>query len=447
MTQSRPLQVELTPSRADIIALEQRTQSTTSATSSADERRRARLTRSDAIDTLVVATKAHQTLEGLARLRHRLSGASTVVLCQNGMGALEHIIDRFWPDDRGIRGDERHGRPNFIAASTTHGAWRKGPAHFVHAGRGAIQFAVLPNAATAHALERETDSDSPLVDLRSMTEPSSEHLPPVTRGAETLHTTVRALLDSNELNARWLPAPQLECVQLQKLAANCAINCLTAIMGVHNGAIVGSQNAARIIDAVASECAAVFAAHVARRHGLETVALPSSHMLSAPSLATYINQVALRTGPNLSSTLQDVLATPSPPFAPSPHAPTRTELDYINGYVEALGERHGVRTPVTSAIGSLAKMREEMTRSGAIDRVAQVAGERVTARKRPTRRMTGTSPPDPNASAAKARSGTRQLTPGHERAKAQEQQRLERELDRAEARAERHEHTLDRRRS
>lgn len=122
--------------------------------------------RNDPIETLIVTTKAPQTLPALRHILPRLSSRSTIVLCQNGMGTLEGLLEKYWPEDRsdeiereretnggGLGSEDRWrvgtggGRPSFICATTTHGAWRKGGGHFVHAGMGDIKFGVLPNRA------------------------------------------------------------------------------------------------------------------------------------------------------------------------------------------------------------------------------------------------------------------------------------------------------------
>ena len=371
------------------------------------------LVRNDPIDILIITTKAPSTLPAIRSLLPRLSASSTIVICQNGMGVLEGLLDRYWPDDDshqpGLGGSSGTygsggGRPSFVCATTTHGVYKKGTNHFVHAGMGNIKFGVVPNRAVIASLVATTNPswgnayNNPLLNPRSLIEPTLAHIP-LNSTTNSLHSTLSSLLQL-ELNTTWLPLPTLQITQLQKLALNASVNSLTAVMGVHNGALVGSKGAQAIINSISKECSQVFAAHLAREAGIweppplpitttsafdseEPISrtpppphplpppLPISHPLSAASLTDNTLRVIFRTSQNLSSTLQDILVTPGPPTAPSPTQVTRTEVDFINGYVIALGRRYGIETPVTESMGMLVKLKEEMLRSGAVDRVVE----------------------------------------------------------------------------
>ncbi|GJN89569.1 hypothetical protein Rhopal_002556-T1 [Rhodotorula paludigena] len=371
--------------------------------------------RVDPIDALVITTKAPQTLPAVKHLLGRLSSRSVVVLCQNGMGVLESLLEEYWPQDRSdeleqdgeagrARRDGFGARPSFVCATTSHGAWRKGGGHFVHAGMGDIKFGVLPNRAVLSAIANYPNppwlspADNPLLNPRSLVQPSLTHLPetPVTAN---LYSTLSALTSLNELDPSWLPLPAFQIAQLQKLAVNASVNSLTALAGVNNGALVGSQKAKRLIEAVSRECSDVFAAHLAREEGSWTPPprdlyddfsdsspdpaahpppppLPPAHPLAPRSLLDYTERVLFKTAPNVSSTLSDLLSLQSnsprgrfsfPDHAPS--LPTRTEIDFINGYVVALGRKYGIRTETVKALGDLVLLKEEMGRVGAIDRV------------------------------------------------------------------------------
>ena len=405
-------QLELTPTLDDQ-DLAIRSKAFTTAGGGSQSESHGNLVRNDPIDTLIITTKAPATLPAIKSLLPRLSASSTIVICQNGMGVLEGLLDRYWPDDDslqpGLGGSSGAygaggGRPSFVCATTTHGVYKKGRNHFVHAGMGDIKFGVVPNRAVIASLAATPNPswgnayNNPLLNPRSLIEPTLSHIP-LNSATNSLHSTLAALLQL-ELNTKWLPLPTLQITQLQKLALNASVNSLTAVMGVHNGALVGSKGAQAIISSIAKECSDVFGAHLAREAGVwEPPPLPSfttsaddadaayprspspphpsppplpvSHPLSAASLTDNTLRVIFRTSLNLSSTLQDILATPSPPIAPSPMEATRTEVDFINGYVIALGRRYGIETPVTESMGLLVKLKEEMLRSGAVDRVVE----------------------------------------------------------------------------
>ena len=118
-----------------------------------------------------------------------------------------------------------------------------------------------------------------------------------------------------------------------KLLINAAINPLTALLGVPNGALLQRQSARRLMSAAACEAAAVAAAL--------GVALPY------PDPVETSRSVALRTAENRSSMLQDVQR----------HA--LTEIDAINGAIVRLGEQTGTPTPVNQALWLLVRALRE----------------------------------------------------------------------------------------
>ncbi len=109
----------------------------------------------------------------------------------------------------------------------------------------------------------------------------------------------------------------------RKLAVNCAINPLTAYLGVPNGRLLDDPQTIALLHAAAAEVAAVAAA----------LGIP----LDA-DVAALAEAVAARTAANRSSMLQDT----------DRGAPT--EIDAINGAVVRAGEAVGVETPVNTAL-------------------------------------------------------------------------------------------------
>lgn len=127
-----------------------------------------------------------------------------------------------------------------------------------------------------------------------------------------------------------------------KLAINAAINPLTALLEVPNGAILGSSAAWSLAAELAQEAAAV-----ARSQG---VRLPYPDPVKAAA------EVAAHTAANRSSMLQDVQRG----------APT--EIDAICGAIVRLGRAAGVPTPANQALWQLIKARVETrgNRSGGL---------------------------------------------------------------------------------
>jgi 2-dehydropantoate 2-reductase len=120
------------------------------------------------------------------------------------------------------------------------------------------------------------------------------------------------------------PAGQVDSMLWGKLATNCGINALTALLRLRNGELLERPAATDLLRRAASECAAV-----AQAAG---VSLPF------PDAAERACEVARLTAGNLSSMLQDVLRG------------ARTECEAINGALVRQGERLGVPTPVNEVL-------------------------------------------------------------------------------------------------
>jgi 2-dehydropantoate 2-reductase len=113
--------------------------------------------------------------------------------------------------------------------------------------------------------------------------------------------------------------PDFPRILWRKLAANCAINALTALHGVTNGALLESAEWRDALARAAREVGALAAAR-----GIAIGADPAELTLA----------LARATAANRSSMLQDLARG------------ARTEVDALNGAVVREGERLGVPTPV-----------------------------------------------------------------------------------------------------
>jgi 2-dehydropantoate 2-reductase len=152
-------------------------------------------------------------------------------------------------------------------------------------------------------------------------------------GAGLTHVAAPAwvadLLNAAGFESQAVPAGEVDRLAWGKLAVNCAINPLTALLRVPNGELLGRPDAVTLLNAAAEECAAVAAA--------QGIALPWADAGAAA------RAVAERTATNRSSMFQDILRG----------APT--EIEAINGAVVRAGERHGVPTPVNAVLWRLVR--------------------------------------------------------------------------------------------
>jgi 2-dehydropantoate 2-reductase len=125
--------------------------------------------------------------------------------------------------------------------------------------------------------------------------------------------------------------PDVDRVVWAKLAANCAINPLTALHGVPNGALLVDPGLRRVMREAAREVGAVAAAR-----GLDL----------GRDAADLAEEVAAATADNRSSMLQDLERGAS------------TEVDALSGAVAAEGRRLGVPTPVNDRLWRRLRARE-----------------------------------------------------------------------------------------
>ncbi len=223
-------------------------------------------------DVVLVLVKGYQT-ERAAQWAAQILGAEGIALTlQNGLGNLDKLIEAVGPERAAM-------------GVSMQGATLLGPGRVRHGGNGPTTLASTP--ATEARLRRVAEL------FRQA-------------GFET-HLTgdVRALV--------W-----------GKLVVNTAINALTAILRVPNGALAEHPDARAVMAAAARETA-----EVAEALGIA---------LSYPDPAERAVQVAQMTAANHSSTLQDVLRG------------TPTEIEAINGAVVKIARELGVSTPVNETL-------------------------------------------------------------------------------------------------
>lgn len=232
------------------------------------------------IDLALIAVKSHDTARAARKARVALKTNGLALTLQNGLGNLAVIA--------GIVGPERA-----VQGVTSEGATLLEPGRVRHAGRGLTHLAEQPGLAR---------SVGPIAGLFNAA------------GFET-HLT------HNPASLIW-----------GKLVVNCAINPLTALLRVPNGALLESPDARAIMAAAACEAAAVAAAL--------GIALPYDDP------AARAEWVAQTTARNRSSMLQDVLRG----------APT--EIDVITGAVVAEGRRLDVPAPVNALLLQLVRALE-----------------------------------------------------------------------------------------
>ena len=269
------------------------------------------------IVNLIVATKAPKTVAALMSIKHRLLPDSTIVLLQNGMGLIEELNEKVFPDIE--------LRPNYIHGIVSHAVYNKSLHAVEHRAIGNIALTALPKTPF--------EGVSSLVSPVSLLAPSTRYM---------LRTLTRTPL----LGALAMSPTDHILVQLEKLASNCVINPLTAIFGCTNGELIQPGNL-RLIRLLLAEISLVI------RSLPEIADIPGIEYRFGPaSLEHRFMILATQTAKNRSSMLYDI------------DRGRQTEIEYLNGYVFRRGELLGIRTMVNFTIKHLVGTKSYMSRQG-----------------------------------------------------------------------------------
>ncbi len=191
------------------------------------------------ISHLLVTTKAPDVHQAVLSVAHRLDASSQVLLLVNGLGFDENLRREV-------------SAPEYFYGTTTEGAYRLGPRHICHAGRGLTRIGKAGVARPPAWFSQWSRAVDPSV---------------------------------------W--DPQIDKSLWLKLAINCAINPLSALQRCQNGELASPQLAPR----VTALCEEIMRVSAAAGFAGVTAELPGQ-----------VTAVIRATASNRSSMLQDVLA-------------------------------------------------------------------------------------------------------------------------------------------
>ncbi|ORY01210.1 2-dehydropantoate 2-reductase [Basidiobolus meristosporus CBS 931.73] len=254
---------------------------------------------SEDIKHLIVTTKTYDTTVAFKSIKDRLNPDSTVTLVQNGMGVYEETIKEFYPEARGVE------IPSFILGTTTHGCFRTEPFRVIHAGFGKMLFGAV-------------DTEK--------------------RSTPQVNQAMGAFAKL-ELNVQVdQPYDVLRIKLFEKLVVNACINPLTATLGCKNGALLDDVHTIQLLKDTCHEAFQIIQAEFGN----------TADSISYRTLEKAVFDVCNATLDNRSSMLQDVSAN------------RRSEIDYINGYLVHLAEKHNLPSPINRMWQQLIKARSRI---------------------------------------------------------------------------------------
>ena len=148
------------------------------------------------------------------------------------------------------------------------------------------------------------------------------------------HVSLSQMLDQSGLNSTSVSENQMTIMMWQKLAANCAINPLTALYHCENGKLQQQiSNNLPTVDEIIQEVSRVAKCMLPPSFSTE-----AKLQLEFESLRDFVYQVIDDTQHNRSSMLQDVTKR------------QRTEIEYLNGYVVEKGKSLGIDSPANAEL-------------------------------------------------------------------------------------------------
>ncbi|RVU37208.1 2-dehydropantoate 2-reductase [Rheinheimera riviphila] len=224
-------------------------------------------------DKVLIPVKAFDTVAAVQQLLPHLSEHAHIVLCHNGMGTLEQVQALLLPSQ------------GLWFASTTQGAYKPSPLQVRHTGFGETMLGAC-NAAARSSV-----------------------------------TTI-----ASDLNIALGPLQQVADITpylWKKLAINCVINPLTALLQVRNGELLKAEYQVQI-----SQLLTEFV----------LVAKACGQQFSLDELQQLIEKVQQTTAQNLSSMQQDVANQ------------RRTELNAITGFLLQQAAAHQIQLPAHLAL-------------------------------------------------------------------------------------------------
>ena len=235
------------------------------------------------VDLILIFVKSYDTIAASHAILPAVGDNTTVLTLQNGLTNVQSISQIL-------------GADKVVAGITSHGATMLGTGHVRHAGAGQTTIGE-PGGGSARI----------------------ECIANILSSAG-----LKTVISHNIHDSIW-----------GKLIINAAINPLTAITKLKNGALLEYNETRRLLDMTAAEAARVAAAR--------GISLPYD---DAPSA---VAAVCRATSSNVSSMLQDVLRQ------------KRTEIDAINGAIVDEAKKAGVEAPINETLTYLVKGIERTT--------------------------------------------------------------------------------------
>lgn len=260
------------------------------------------------IDNLIISTKVYQTEAAIKPYISNITPKSNILFLQNGMGMVERLTENLWPN--------ADLRPNLFQAISTHGAYMSLPHVIHHVGLGKLSISNIP----------KTKTYNPNLEMPDF---------------------IKLLVETPNLNTEYVPYDSLILIQMEKLIVNACINPMTAILDCLNGDLLYGSKIITLFKRIICESVDCF-----KKEYTILLQIPEANsFLSDDRLLNSVLEVCKLTSKNSSSMREDVKNL------------RHTEIDWINGFIIRLGQKHEISTPVNALLSSMVKNKLSINKS------------------------------------------------------------------------------------
>ena len=266
---------------------------------------------SDMIRQLIISIKAPFVVRALSRVAHRLSRDSTILFFPDGMGLVEEVNKKVFPDEK--------TRPTYISGLNNHTLESSASDAFavVHAAMGTMALGISPRHSMLEPWKAE--------DRISLSSPSARYL---------LHTLTRI----PALAAVGFAPTDMFQLQLERLAIRAVVGPLSVIFDCCNGELLHNGTISRVMRLLIAEISLV------ARSLPELRGVPNVTMRFSPErLEALVVNFCIDTTEGVSPMLKSVRAASS------------TEIDFLSGYIIRRGEEMGIKCLMNYLIVQIVK--------------------------------------------------------------------------------------------
>jgi len=274
------------------------------------------------IYNLIVTVKGHTTAAALSTVAHRLTSESTILFLQNGMGIVDEVNEKVFPD--------ADVRPSYMVGFSTYQL------------RSAGQFGTSKFGIGTMALGSLCGSSSLPINFSDPVLRSGSKITPSTR------YLLRTITRTPALAAMCLGPIDLFQLQVERLAVQSIIEPLSVIFDCRNGELLDNAAISRVMRLLLSESSLVIRSLPELQH------LPNLKLRFSPAKLEYqVVSMAKTTASNESSMVQDI------------EEGKETEIDYLNGYIVRRGEELGVQCVMNYMLMQMVKGKNRMRKKRA----------------------------------------------------------------------------------